>query len=67
MDTSVAGVTVRVVLAERLPVAAVICVDPMVTDTPSPLEPVALLMVATRVSDEYQATVLLRFCVDLSE
>jgi hypothetical protein len=67
MDTSVAGVTVRVVLAEKLPVAAVISVDPVVSDAARPLDPVALLIVPTAVSEEYQATALVRFCVELSE
>jgi hypothetical protein len=63
----VAGETERVVLAETLPVAALICVDPVETEVARPLDPLALLIVATLVSEEYQATVLVRFWVELSE
>jgi hypothetical protein len=66
-DTSVAGVTVRFVVVETLPDAAMIVVDPAATDVASPLEPAALLIDAALVLDELQVTVLVRFWVVLSE
>ena len=56
MDTSVAGVTVSVVDPDMLPDAAVIVVEPAAVEVASPLEPAALLMVATPVVDEFQVT-----------
>ena len=67
MDTSVAGVTVSVVDPDTLPDAAVIVVEPAATGVANPLEPAALLIVATPVLDELQATAVVRFCVELSE
>ena len=67
MDTSAAGVTVRVVDPEMLPDAAVIVVEPVATAAANPLEPVALLIVATPVLVELQVTAVVRFCVVLSE
>ena len=49
MDTSVAAVTVSVVDPDVLPNVAVMVVAPADADVASPLEPVALLMVATPV------------------
>jgi hypothetical protein len=66
-DTSVACVTVRVVDPDMLPDAAVIVVEPAATEAANPLEPAALLIVAMPVLDELQATVVVRFCVELSE
>jgi len=66
-DTSVAGVTVRVVDPEMLPDVAVIVVEPTATDVATPLEPAALLMAATPAADEFQVTDVFRSCVVLSE
>jgi hypothetical protein len=67
MDTSVAGVTVRVVVPDTVPDEAVIVVAPVDADVAKPLEPAALLIVATAVVEEYHATISVRFCVELSE
>jgi hypothetical protein len=66
-DTSVAGVTASVALADMLPDVAVIVVEPTATGVVSPFEPAVLLMAATDVADELQVTVVVRFCVDPSE
>ena len=66
-ETSVAGDIVSVVDPDMLPLVAVIVVVPVVTEVANPCEPAALLMAATPVSDEFQATELVRFCVVLSE
>jgi len=66
-ERSVAGFTVRVVVPEMLPDAALIVVAPAATDVASPFEPAALLMVATPALDELQVTDAVRFCVVLSE
>jgi hypothetical protein len=60
MDTSVAGVTVNVVDPDLLPNVAVIVVEPAVTDVARPLEPDALLMVATPAVSEFQVTDVVR-------
>jgi hypothetical protein len=67
MDTSVAGVTVSVAVPETLPDVAVIVVEPAATDVALPLEPEALLMVATAILDDFQVTAVVRSCVVLSE
>ncbi len=67
IDTRVAGVTVSVVDPDMLPDVAVTVVEPAATDVARPFEPVALLIVATPVLDELQVTVVVRFCVVLSE
>ena len=67
MDVSNAAVTVKVVDPEMLPEAAVIVVDPVATEAANPLEPVALLIVATPVLDELQVAAAVRSCVVLSE
>ncbi len=67
METSVAGVTVKRVVADMPPDAAVIVVEPAVTEVASPLEPAALLMDAKDADAELQVTVAVRFCVDPSE
>jgi hypothetical protein len=46
-ETSVAGVTVRVVEADMLPEVALIAVAPTAIEDARPFEPVALLTVAT--------------------
>jgi hypothetical protein len=66
-DTSVAGFTVIFAVADTIPDAAVIVVDPAAADVARPLEPAALLIVAALVLDELQVTALVRFCVVLSE
>jgi hypothetical protein len=66
-ETSVAPVTVRAVDPDMLPDVAVIVVVPAATEAAKPLEPDALLMVATPVLDELQLAVVVRFCVVLSE
>jgi hypothetical protein len=67
MDTSVAGVTVRVVDPHMPPNVAVTVVDPVATAVADPLELAALLIVATVRADELQVTAVVRFCVVLSE
>ena len=67
MDTSDAGVTVRIVEPERAPDVAVIVVEPATADVASPWEPAALLIAAAAVLDEFHVTVVVRFCVVLSE
>lgn len=60
-DTSVAGVTVSVVAPDTMPDIAVIVVEPVATEVPSPIESAALLMVAIFVLDELQVTTVVRF------
>jgi hypothetical protein len=67
MDTSVAGVTVRVVDPDMLPDVAVIVVDPVAAEVADPLEPAALLIAATSGLDELQVTAVVMSCVVLSE
>jgi hypothetical protein len=67
MDKRNAGVTVRVVDPDMLPDVAVIVVDPVATGVANPLEPAALLIVATPALDELQVTAVVKFCVVLSE
>ncbi len=66
-DMSVAGVIVSVVDPDMLPNTAVIVVEPVATGVAIPLEPVALLIVATPVLDEFQVTVVVRFWLEPSE
>ena len=67
MDVSSVAVTIKVVDPETLPDAAVIVVDPVATAAADPLEPVALLIVATPVLDELHVAAPVRSCVVLSE
>jgi hypothetical protein len=64
----VGATTVRVepgeVIALRL---ALMLLDPSPTDEASPLDPAALLTMATVVLDEAQVTAAVRSCVELSE
>ena len=60
MDTSVAGVTVRVVVPAMFPAAAVIVDEPVANEVASPLLPAALLMAATAVVDELQTATVVR-------
>ena len=57
IDTNVAGVTVKVTGAEVIPpIAAVMLLLPAATDVARPLEPAALLIVATDAVAEAQVT-----------
>jgi hypothetical protein len=56
IDSSTAGVTVSVVVPEKLPDAALIVVVPTPTEVASPLEPAVLLIVDTRAFEELQET-----------
>jgi len=67
IETSVAGVTVSVVLPEIVPEAAVIVVEPAATAAASPLEPAVLLTVATVVNEELQVTIAVMSWIVLSE
>jgi hypothetical protein len=62
-DTSVAAVTVRVVLPETTPIVAEIDVVPMAALVARPREPAALLMVAVAVTVEAHVAVVVRLCV----
>ena len=66
-ETSVAGVTVRVVEPDMLPDVAEIAVEPAGIEVANPLEPAVLLIAATAAVDEFQITVVVRSCVVLSE
>ena len=67
IDDSVAAVTVRVVVPETVPRVAVIVVEPTATDVASPLEPAALLIVATDPAEELHVTTNVISCVVASE
>ncbi len=67
MDTRVAGFTVNEVDPVTLPDVAVTVVVPAATEVAKPLEPAALLTVATPVLDELQVAEAVRSCVVLSE
>jgi hypothetical protein len=67
MDASVAEVTVSVADPDMLPDVAVIVAEPAAVEVASPLEPAAVLMVATPVSEEFQVAVAVKSCVVLSE
>ena len=58
IDTSVAGVTVSVVLPDMLVAGsmAVIVAEPVPAAVAKPLEPDTLLTLATLVDDEFQVT-----------
>ena len=66
IETRVAAVTVREVDPDTLPEVAEIVTDPWLADVASPLDPKALLMLATVVLEELQVTDAVRFCVELS-
>lgn len=66
IDTRVADVTVRAVLPETLPMAAVMVLEPATKDVARPTDPAALLTDATAVSDELQAASEVRSFVVLS-
>ena len=70
MDDSVAAVTVRVAVPafpETKSVAVIVMGPPTVNAVASPLEPAALLIVATAASEELQVTDEVRSCVVKSE
>ena len=66
METSAAGVTVRVVAPDTEPKVAVTVVDPSASAFARPVKPVALLMVATLGVDELQTTDAERSWTELS-
>jgi hypothetical protein len=69
MDTSVASVAVSVAVPcvfVAVSVALMVVEPAFFTAVASPFEPPALLIVATDVSDEFQVTEVVRFCVVLS-
>jgi len=67
IDASVAAVTVTVFVPERVPAVALTVAEPAATDVASPLEPAALLIVATEPGEELQVTADDISCVLLSE
>ena len=67
IDTSVAAVTVSVVVAVTLPSVAVMSVVPAFTVLATPWLPGVLLMTAVVVAEEVHVTRVVRFCVDASE
>ena len=67
IDCSVALVTVSVFVPETVPTVAIILVKPVATDVASPLEPAALLIVATDSNEELHVTDDVIFCEVLSE
>ena len=66
VTVQVRTVTIRDVDPNILPTAALMLVVPTVSDVPKPLEPAALLMLATDVEEETQVTEVVRFWVELS-
>ncbi len=67
MLVSVAAVTVSVVAALTPLIVAVIVVEPVPMHVANPLEPEALLIVATAAFEETHDTEVVRFCVVPSE
>jgi hypothetical protein len=67
IDTSVAEVTVSVVLPEIVPDIALMTVEPVATAVASPLEPLVLLTVATGIDEELQVTIAVMSWIVLSE
>jgi glutamate racemase len=63
MDSGVAGVTVRVTVAETLPDVALMVVVPVATEVTFPWEPDALLIAATAGADELHSTDVVISCV----
>jgi hypothetical protein len=66
IDTSIAGVTVKVVDADTLPRVALMLAVPGEMAVVIPLEPDALPTEATAGAEEVQATRLVRSCTELS-
>ena len=67
IETSVAGVTVRVVEPETFPEVAVIVVVPTPTEVAFPFDPAALLIVTIDPAEELQITDVVISLVLLSE
>lgn len=67
IDTSVADVTVRVVLPETVPDVALTMAEPAAMDAARPLEPASLLTEATEGAEEVQVVNEVRSRVVLSE
>jgi hypothetical protein len=67
IDTSVAGVTLKVVNPDMLPDTAVMAVVPTIMEVANPFEFDASLTVATDSVDELQVTAVVRSCVVLFE
>ena len=66
IETSAAGVIVKPVAPAIVPSVAVIVTDSCLSDEASPLEPDALLIVATVMSEELQVTAAVTSCVEAS-
>ena len=66
-ETMPLPVTVTVAVPEMLPDVAVIVVEPPAKAVANPLDPAALLILATDAVDEFHVTDVVRFCVELSE
>ena len=66
MDTSVTAVTVNVVEPDTVPSVALTVVVPALAEFARPLEPLALLIVATDGFPDCQVTVAVRSCVEAS-
>ena len=67
IETNVAGDTVKVTGAEVMaPIAAVMRLVPAATEEARPLEPAALLIIATEVVADAQVTEVVTFWVELS-
>ena len=68
IDTNAAGVTVNVTAGEVMPlIAAVMLLVPIVAEVARPLEPAALLIVATAGVADAQVTDVVKFWVELLE
>jgi hypothetical protein len=67
IETSVVGVTVKIIEPEMPPDVAVIVVEPAAAEVANPLEPAVLLIAATAEVDELHVTDAVRSCVVLSE
>ena len=67
IDDSVVSVTVRDFVPETVPAVALTVAEPAATDVARPLDPAALLMVATDPGEELQVTAAVISCVLLSE
>lgn len=66
IETSAAGVMVKFVAAEIVPLAAVIVTVPGLTPVARPWDADALLIDATLLSEQVQATEVVRSWVELS-
>jgi hypothetical protein len=67
IDASVAAVTVSDFVPETVPTVALTVAEPAATEVARPLEPVALLIMATEPGEELQVTADVISCVLLSE